>query len=77
MLNDDRESVKPSLKKCELQVRSKLQDCGRHIVRVFASFHEIVGELERLITGFVDRINLFLEPGKLAKPCCRGYDFLA
>lgn len=76
MLNDDRESVIPGLKKCELQVRSKLQDCGHHIVRVCASFHEIVEELERLISGFVDRANLFVELGKLARPCSLGYVFL-
>lgn len=67
MLNDDRESV-ARVKKRELQVRSKLQDCSRHIVRVCASFHEIVEWLERLISGFVDRVNLFLELGKLARP---------
>lgn len=57
----------------ELRVLSKLQDCSRHIIRVCASFHEIVEGLERLISGFVDRVNLYLELDKLARPCSLGY----
>lgn len=79
MLNDDdRESVIPKLKK--MRVASNARNCRTVAATLFACVHRFMkssGNSKDWSLALSIVFNLFLELGKLASSCCRGYDYLA